>query len=46
MAMDVNVIIELVLKVVALAMGIVSVVLTFFQKETNRKLILHCSVLG
>ncbi len=35
--MDTNMIIQLVLKVVALAMGIVSIVLGFFPKETNTK---------
>ena len=35
--MDTNMIIELVLKVVALAMGIVSIVLGYFPKETNTK---------
>ena len=35
--MDANMIIQLVLKVVALAMGIVSIVLGFFPKETNTK---------
>jgi hypothetical protein len=35
--MDVNTIITLVLKVVAVAMGIVSIVLGFFPKETNIK---------
>ena len=33
--MDVQMIISLVLKVVAMAMGIVSIVLGFFPKETN-----------
>jgi len=35
--MDANMIIALVLKVVSLTMGIVSIVLGFFPKETNTK---------
>jgi uncharacterized membrane protein HdeD (DUF308 family) len=35
--MDANMIIVLVLKVVALAMGIVTIVLGFFPKEANNK---------
>jgi hypothetical protein len=37
MKMDVTMIIVLVLKVVAMAMGIVSIVLGFFPKETTTK---------
>jgi hypothetical protein len=37
MKMEVNMIIQLVLKVVALAMGIASVVLGFFPKEMDTK---------
>jgi hypothetical protein len=37
MAMDANMIIQLVLKVVAMAMGIVSIVMGFFPKETTVK---------
>jgi len=35
--MDTNMIIQLVLNVVGMAMGIVSIVLGFFPKETNTK---------
>lgn len=35
--MDANMIIQLVLKVVGMAMGIVSIVLGFFPKENNTK---------
>ena len=35
--MDTNMIIQLVLKVVAMAMGIVSIVMGFFPKETTVK---------
>ena len=35
--MDANMIIQLVLKVVAMAMGIVSIVMGFFPKETTVK---------
>jgi len=35
--MDANMIIQLVLKVVGMAMGIVSIVFGFFPKETNTK---------
>lgn len=37
-------IIQLVLKVIAMAMGIVSIVLGFFPKETNTKT--HITLLG
>ena len=42
--MDVAMIITLVLKVVAMAMGIVSIVLGYFPKETNTKT--HITLLG
>jgi len=42
--MDANMIIQLVLKVVGMAMGIVSIVLGFFPKETNTKI--HITLLS
>jgi len=44
MTMDVNMIIQLVLKVVAMAMGIVSIVMGFFPKEITVKT--HITILS
>ena len=44
--MDVYVIVDLVLKIVALAMGIVSIVLTFFPRETDSKNHINLLIIG